>query len=80
MLKSFSFPDDTAMSDDGFDISISDVNDSSESSIRSSACVDIAVDNGRFIGGGAGAVRFFLIPVNFLFRIINFKNLIFFDF
>ena len=49
------------MSDAGLEGSMSDVRDSSESTIRSSAWVEIADDRGLFAGGG-GAVLFFLRP------------------
>jgi hypothetical protein len=49
----------TSMSDEGFERSMSEVRDSSESTMRSRPWAEIAEGRGRAIGGG-GAARFFL--------------------
>jgi len=53
--------DGAPMSDGGFEGSMSDVNDSSESTMRSKACVEIADESGLGAGGG-GAALFFRRP------------------
>lgn len=54
--------EEALMSEGGFEGSISDVKDSSESTMRSNPWVDIADDRGLVTGGG-GAARFFRNPV-----------------
>lgn len=58
--------DGAPMSDGGFEGSISDVNDSSESTMRSNACVEIADESGLGVGGG-GAILFFRRPVQTIY-------------
>lgn len=66
--------DGVPMFDDGFEGSISDVNDSSESTMRSKACVEMADESGldvEDVVGGGGAALFFRGPM----RVIFFINL-----
>jgi hypothetical protein len=58
--------DGAPISDGGFEGSMSDVNDSSESTMRSKACVEIADESGLGAGGG-GAALFFRRPAQAIY-------------